>query len=84
MLLCALLPATPTADLDLHGAALDLGLAVDHSTYDTLYVAFAVATGARAVIAADRAFVRDMARHSDPVLAAMVIPLDAWAALAPT
>ena len=77
-LLRALVPATPTADLDLHGVALDLGLAADHSTYDTLYLAFAIATGARAVIAADRAFVRDMARHADPVLASMVIPLDAW------
>lgn len=77
-LLRAVVPATPTADLGLHDVALDLGLAVDHSTYDTLYLAFAVALGARAVIAADRAFVRDMARHADPVLAAMVVPLGAW------
>ena len=44
-LLRALVPPTPTGDLDLHEIALDIGLAVNHSTYDTLYVAFALATG---------------------------------------
>ena len=82
-LLRAQVPATPTADLDLHGVALELGLATNHSTYDTLYLAFAIAMGARAVVAADGAFVRDVARHPDPVLAAMVVPLDAWAASVP-
>ena len=71
---------TPTGGLDLHDVALDLGLAVDHSTYDTLYVAFAIAMGARGVIVADGPFGRDMQRHPDPSLAAMVIPLADWAA----
>ena len=44
-LLRAQVPPTPTGDLALHDAALELGLAVNHSTYDTLYVAFAVAMG---------------------------------------
>lgn len=71
---------TPTGEFDLHDVALDLGLAINHSTYDTLYVAFAVAMGARGVVAADGPFVRDMRRHPDSLLAAMVIPLADWAA----
>ena len=79
-MLKAQVPPTPTGELDLHDVALDLGMAVNHSTYDTLYVAFAVAMGARGVIVADSPFVRDMRRHPDPSLAAMVIPLADWAA----
>ena len=79
-LLKAQVPLTPTAELGLHDVALDLGLAVGHSTYDTLYVAFAVAVGARGVVAADGPFTRDMRRHPDGALAAMVIPLADWAA----
>ena len=79
-LLKAQVPPTPTGELDRHEVALDLGLAIDHSTYDTLYVAFAVAMGARGVVAADGPFGRDMRRHPDPVLAAMVIPLADWTA----
>ena len=79
-LLKAQVPPTPTGELDLHDVALDLGLAIDHSTYDTLYVAFAVAMGARGVVAADGPFTRDMRRHPDPLLAAMVIPLADWVA----
>ena len=77
-LLRALVPPTATSDLDLHDVALDIGLAVNHSTYDTLYVAFAVAMGARGVVAADGPFARDMGRHPDPALAAMLIPLADW------
>ncbi|WP_424140389.1 type II toxin-antitoxin system VapC family toxin [Roseomonas chloroacetimidivorans] len=77
-LLRALVPPTASGDLDLHEVALDIGLAVNHSTYDTLYVAFAVAMGARGVVVADRPFVTDMARHPDPALAAMLIPLAEW------
>jgi predicted nucleic acid-binding protein len=77
-LLRAQVPPTPTGDLDLHDVALDIGLAVNHSTYDTLYVAFAVAMGARGVVVADGPFVRDMARHPDPALASLLIPLEAW------
>ena len=57
----------------------DIGIAVNHSTYDTLYLAFAVAMGARGVVVSDGPFVRDMRTHPDPVLAAMLIPLDGWA-----
>jgi predicted nucleic acid-binding protein len=77
-LLRAQVSPTPTGDLALHDVALDIGLAVNHSTYDTLYVAFAVAMGARGVVAADGPFVSDMRRHPDPGLAAMLIPLAAW------
>lgn len=80
ILLKAQMAPMPTAELHLHEVALNLGLAVNHSTYDTLYVAFAVAIGARGVVAADSPFTRDMRRHPDPLLAAMVIPLADWAA----
>jgi predicted nucleic acid-binding protein len=78
-LLCAQVPPTPTGDLPgLHALALEIGLAVSHSTYDTLYVAFALAMGARAVIAADGRFVQDMRRHPHPALRALLIPLAEW------
>lgn len=77
-LLLAQVPPTPTGDLALHDVALDIGLAVRHSTYDTLYVAFAVAMGARGVVAADGPFVQAMRRHPDPGLAGLVVPLAEW------
>ena len=46
-LLRAQVEPTPTADLGLHDIALEIGLTVNHSTYDTLYVAFALAMGRR-------------------------------------
>jgi predicted nucleic acid-binding protein len=78
-LLRAIVEPTPTGALELHDVALDIGLASNHSTYDTLYLAFAIAMGARAVIVADGSFVKDMQRHPDPALAAMLLPLDTWA-----
>ena len=78
-LLRATIEPTPTADLNLHEAAVDIGIAVNHSTYDTMYLAFAVAMGARGVVVPDGPFVRDMRTHPDPALAAMLIPLDEWA-----
>lgn len=78
-LLRALVEPTSTGEMDLHDIALEIGMAVDHSTYDTLYLAFAIAMGARAVVVADGPFVRDMQRHPDPALAGMLLPLDAWA-----
>lgn len=78
-LLRTLLSPTPTADMNLHEVALEIGMAVNHSTYDTLYLAFAIAMGARGLVVADGTFVRDMRTHPDPALAAMLIPLDAWA-----
>ena len=77
-LLRAQVEPLPTGDLDLHDVALDIGLAVNHSTSDTLYVAFAVAMGARGIVIADGLFFRDLARHPDPVLASMLIPLAEW------
>ena len=79
-LLRALVDPTPTAGLGLHDVALAIGLAIEHSTYDTLYVAFAVATGADAVVTADRGFVRAMQRHPDRAVARLVLPLNYWAA----
>jgi hypothetical protein len=35
--------------------------------------------GAQGVVVADGPFVRAMRTHPDPTLAAMLIPLDAWA-----
>ena len=69
----------PAADMDLHDVALEIGMAVNHSTYDTLYLAFAIAMGASGVVVSDEHFVRDMLTHPDPTLAAMLVPLDAWA-----
>ena len=52
-LLQAQIEPTPTAHMRLHEVALDIGIAINHSTYDTLYLAFAVAMGANAVVTAD-------------------------------
>ena len=78
-LLQAQLAPTPTAGMGLHDVALDIGLAVSHSTYDTLYVAFALAVGATNLVVADGPFVKAMGRHPDPSLAGMLLPLGAWA-----
>lgn len=77
-LLRAQVEPTPTAALGLHDVALEIGLVVEHSTYDTLYVAFALAVGATHVVVADGPFVKAMARHPDPALAGMLLPLG-WA-----
>jgi len=47
-LLKTLIPPTLTTGMALHEVALDIGIAVNHSTYDTLYLAFAIAMGRRA------------------------------------
>jgi predicted nucleic acid-binding protein len=78
-LLQAQVEPTPTAHMRLHEVALDIGIATGHSTYDTLYLAFAVAMGASAVVTADGSFVRSIQSHPDARLAAMVLPLDFWA-----
>jgi predicted nucleic acid-binding protein len=78
-LLRAQVEPTPTAELGLHDIALEIGLAVNHSTYDTLYVAFALAMGAEKVVVADGSFVTAMQRHPDPVLARILLPLATWA-----
>lgn len=78
-LLRAQVEPTPTAELGLHDIALEIGLAVNHSTYDTLYVAFALAMGAEKVVVADGPFVTAMQRHPDPSMAGILLPLAAWA-----
>jgi len=78
-LLRAQVEPTPTAELNLHDIALEIGLTVNHSTYDTLYVAFALAMGAEKVIVADGPFVTAMRRHPDPALAGILLPLATWA-----
>ena len=78
-LLRAQVEPTPTAHMRLHDLALDISIAIDHPTYDTLYLAFAVAMGASAVVAADGPFVQSIRAHPDPSLSAMVLSLDAWA-----
>jgi predicted nucleic acid-binding protein len=77
-LLRALVEPTSTVGMGLHEVALEIGVVVNHSTYDTLYLAFAIAMGASLVVA-DRLFVRDMRGHPDPTLAGMLIPLEEWA-----
>jgi len=80
MLLRDQIEPTPTADLDLHDIALDIGLAISHSPHDTLYVAFALAMAAEKVIVANSPFVAAMRTHPDPALAGIVLPLATWAA----
>jgi predicted nucleic acid-binding protein len=77
-LLKAQIEPTPTAGMDLHEVALDIGIEVSHSTYDTLYLTFAVAMGTSAVVAADGPFMRSMQIHPDPALSTMVLSLSAW------
>ncbi len=79
-LLRAQVEPTPTASLRLHDVALELGLAINHSTYDTLHVAFAIAMAADHVGVADGPFVRAMQTHPDPALTGMLLPLGEWAA----
>jgi predicted nucleic acid-binding protein len=81
-LLRAQVEPTPTAALRPHEVALDIGVAANHSTYDTLYVAFSVAMAADRLVTADRSFAQAMRTHPDPVLARMILPLGEWAAAA--
>ena len=78
-LLRALVEPTPTAHMRLHDVALDIGIVLNHPTYDTLYLAFAIATGASAVVSADAAFVRAVRTHPQSTVAAMALSLEDWA-----
>jgi predicted nucleic acid-binding protein len=78
VLLRAQVEPTPTAALALHDVALDI--AVNHSTCDTLYVAFAIAVGAKNVVVADGPFVRAMRAHPEPIVAKLPLPLSEWSA----
>ena len=79
-LLRAQVEPTPTAALALHDVALEFSLTIDHSPYDTMYLAFAIAMGAEKVIVADRKFVSAMQAYPDPAIAAMLLPLSQWGA----
>ncbi len=79
-LLRAQVQPTPTADLRLHETALEIGLAINHPTYDTLYVALAIAMGADNVVVADAPFIASMQGHPDSSVAGMLLPLHDWAA----
>ena len=70
----------PTGAMRLHEAALDIGLRIDHSIYDTLYLAFGLAIGADALILADQRFEANVTARGDARLKAMMLPLDVWAA----
>ncbi|MGH7066372.1 MAG: type II toxin-antitoxin system VapC family toxin [Acetobacteraceae bacterium] len=78
-LLRAQIEPTPTSGMRLHEVALEIGMSLNHSTCDTLYLAFAIAVGAAAVVSADGPFIEAITGTSDPSLSAMVLPLDAWA-----
>ncbi len=71
---------TPTASLRLHDVALEIALAVSHSPYDTMYVAFAIAMGAEKLVMADQRFAAAIRRHPDPALARMPMLLGEWGA----
>jgi hypothetical protein len=75
-LLRAQLAPTPTADMALHEVALDIGIELNHSTYNALYLGFAVAMGASALVLADGPFVRAMRGHAHASLAALPLPLE--------
>ena len=79
VLLQGVMKPTRTGDMQLHAAALDIGLAVDHSPYDCLYVASAIAMGADHIVVADGPFLAAMRKHSDPRMANLLLPLDEWA-----
>jgi predicted nucleic acid-binding protein len=81
-LLHAQVEPTPTAGLGLHDVALEIALAINHSPYDTLYAAFAIAIGAEKLVVADRRFASAMRGHPDPALAAMLMLLSEWGASA--
>lgn len=68
-----------TSNLNLHDRALDIALAIEHSPYDALYVAFALAVGADHVVAADQPFLAALRRHPDPAVARLALDLHDWA-----
>jgi predicted nucleic acid-binding protein len=78
-LLRGLIEPTPTAHMRLHDVALDIGIAINHSTYDTLYLAFAIAIGASAVVSADASFLRSVQTYPEQTVSAMALSLEAWA-----
>jgi hypothetical protein len=71
---------TPTAELGLHDVALEVGLLIGHSPYDTLYLAFAVAMGAEKLVVADRKFVTAAEKYPGLTLSDKLILLGEWGA----
>jgi predicted nucleic acid-binding protein len=63
-----------TADLSLHDVALQFGLALNRTPYDTLYLAFAIAVGAAAVVTADDPFARGTQSQWNSSLSDMLVP----------
>ncbi|WP_207455853.1 hypothetical protein [Azospirillum sp. SYSU D00513] len=60
-------------------AALDIGLVVNHSPYDCLYVAFAISMGADRVIVADGPFLKAMRAHPESRMKGLLLSLADWA-----
>jgi predicted nucleic acid-binding protein len=77
-LLRAQVEPTPTGELGLHDVALEIGLAIGHSPYDTLYLAFAVAIGAEKVVVADRKFATAIEKCPGLGLSDKLILLGDW------
>ena len=71
--------ATPTAALGLHNVALEIGLAINHSTLDTLCVVFAIAAGPDKVVVVGGPFRGTMQAHPDPPMSGVLLPLGATA-----
>ena len=63
----------------LHDVAFDIGVTIDHPTYDTLYLAFAIAVGAAAVVSSDATFLRSIRTHPDEAVSGMGLSLKGWA-----
>jgi hypothetical protein len=59
---------SPTATLGLDELALDIEIQINHLSYDTLYLAFAVASGTSAIAAVDRPSLRSMQPRSGFVI----------------
>lgn len=76
--LTSVLAPVPTADLGLHMAALDIGLAVNHSPYDCLYAAFAVAVNADRLVVADGPFLKAMRTHPEGRMKELLQSLLDW------
>ena len=75
----AAVPVVPTHGMGLQRSALSLSLDVNHSVYDTIYVAFALLMNADRVVLVDDAFVKALAKHPEPRIAGILWPLDDWA-----
>lgn len=78
-LLRALVEPTATEHMRLHDVALDMGIVVNHPTYDTLYLAFAIAMGASGIVSVDAHFVQAVRTHPQSAVAKLALSLEDWA-----